>query len=382
MRNLQNHTLLRAHADVRIFHVEMPGTSVLPIADDGEGHSVHTLPHFPRGYLRWVQGVLSSQSLPDVFFRPAIADALRLVLAEFAPDAILLEEPWLSGYLPVLRAYGAPIIVDLHNIESVLYSEMCHQVMGYADKCRTMMLRRLAHRAERLCIASASRLWVCSDHDAARCREAYPGSPEISIVPNGIDAGRYGDAPGSPRVPCSLVFCGNFSYFPNAQAAAFAIDHIFPRIRAAIPSATLCFVGRNPTRSMLRAARDGTGIRVTGLVPDVRPFLRSASAALVPMIIGGGTRLKVLEAMAIGCPVISTTRGAEGLDVTHDREVLIADDADALASAAVRLFGDDLLRDRLSFAAAHCIRDRYSWENISCSVTSALPVNAPSPSHA
>jgi glycosyltransferase involved in cell wall biosynthesis len=168
-------------------------------------------------------------------------------------------------------------------------------------------------------------------------------------------------------------------WLPNEDAILWFAAEVLPRVRAAVPEAVLTVVGRNPTPRVQELGRRDPAVRVTGGVPDVRPYLARGAAFVVPIRIGGGTRLKIYEAMAMELPVVSTTIGAEGLPVAPDREYLQADDPEAFAAATVRLLRDPESARALGRRAADTVRASFSWERVTeqfldaCLDTARLP---------
>jgi glycosyltransferase involved in cell wall biosynthesis len=173
------------------------------------------------------------------------------------------------------------------------------------------------------------------------------------------------------EVPNRLVFTATMNYGPNAEAAIHFATHIWPQVRAAIPDATLKIVGHGPP-APVRQLGQRPGITVTGSVPDVRPYLASAQAVVVPLRIGGGTRLKIVEALAMAKPVVTTTLGAEGLAVEPGRHLLIADDPDAFASDVIALLRDPARRASLAHAGRALVEERYDWGAIGAQLDDAL----------
>jgi glycosyltransferase involved in cell wall biosynthesis len=188
--------------------------------------------------------------------------------------------------------------------------------------------------------------------DAPRTRTA--------VVPNGVDISFFGPRPErAPTQPMTVLFFGAINYYPNTEGLLFYLKEIHPKIKARYPEMKLSIVGPNPPESI--TAWRGPGIEITGFVDDVRPYIERSTAVVAPLLIGGGTRLKILEAMAMNKAVVSTTIGAEGLDVTSGRDVLIADDPETFASEVGRLLDDAALVTRLGDAARRLVEDRYSW---------------------
>jgi glycosyltransferase involved in cell wall biosynthesis len=178
----------------------------------------------------------------------------------------------------------------------------------------------------------------------------------------------------SPRGPAAgkrLVFTGSMDWLPNEDAMTYFCRDILPLIRAQEPDVAVSIVGRAPTPAVTRLAEDA-GIEVTGRVDDVRGYIEQAAAYIVPIRIGGGTRLKIFEAMAMGKAVVSTTVGAEGLPVTHGENVLIADDPTSFARDVVRLLRDPARRVQLERAARQLVVERYDWSAVAAQLDAAL----------
>ena len=179
-----------------------------------------------------------------------------------------------------------------------------------------------------------------------------------AVVPNGVDLDLFQPC-ARPRDPATLLFFGAVDYYPNTEGLLFFLNEVMPRLRATIPRVRLCIVGRRPPDSIL--ARRRPDVEITGAVDDLRPYLERAAAVVVPLRIGGGTRLKILEAMAMGKAVVSTSLGAEGLDVVPERDLCIADDAAGFAEQIGHLLDEPERADRLGVAARRLVESRYGW---------------------
>jgi len=189
-----------------------------------------------------------------------------------------------------------------------------------------------------------------------------PSYQPLTVIPNGVDLAFYGSDFG-PIEPESLVFPGALTYRANLWAVRFFLTEAFPIVKARRPEVKLYITGRTngvPPKELPH----GDGVILTGYLNDVRPRIAQSTACVVPMTVGGGTRLKILEAMALGTPVVSTTKGAEGLEVTPDYDILIADEPATFAKAVLRLLSDRELRSRLVENGRRLVRDKYDWEAI------------------
>jgi glycosyltransferase involved in cell wall biosynthesis len=183
-------------------------------------------------------------------------------------------------------------------------------------------------------------------------------------VPTGVDT-TYFARPVAPAPSADLVFIGSMDWLPNIDGVVYFVREILPQIRRHRPDCTLAIVGRTPTPEVAELARRDPKIQVTGTVPDIRPYLWGSAVSIVPLRIGGGTRLKVYEAMAAGIPVVSTTIGAEGLITSPPENIRIADTPETFAGACLDLLGDAAERQRMADAALAMVSARFSWEAVS-----------------
>jgi glycosyltransferase involved in cell wall biosynthesis len=198
--------------------------------------------------------------------------------------------------------------------------------------------------------------------DAAALRRIVAGR-EISVVPNGLDVQSYAQSTLSEALPPqSLVFTGTMNYRPNIDAVLWFAHHVYPLVREREPGVRFYVVGRRP-HSRLDPLRDLPGIEITGEVPDTRPYIRAAAAYVIPLLSGGGTRFKVLEAMAMQCPIVSTSMGCDGFPVVSGRHVLLADEPEAFAAQVVALLRDERQRQALGKAGLS-FAWRYDWSAI------------------
>jgi glycosyltransferase involved in cell wall biosynthesis len=187
------------------------------------------------------------------------------------------------------------------------------------------------------------------------------GDTPIRVVPNGVDTEFFRLGTEAER-PLELLFTGAMNYAPNADGVAHFCAEILPRIRAVVPDVSLSVVGRDPPPRIQSLARGG--VTITGTVPDVRPWMNRAAVFVVPLRVGGGTRLKILEALASGRAVVSTSLGCEGLDVKHGDNILVADTPAAFADAVVRCLRDPGLRRELGARGRALVEQRYRWDAI------------------
>jgi glycosyltransferase involved in cell wall biosynthesis len=202
---------------------------------------------------------------------------------------------------------------------------------------------------------------VCSEREREHLREIAP-SARVAVAPNGVDTAYFAETEAPAAPPTRIVFVGLMNYHSNVEAAVAFTRDVWPRLRSRLPGCSLTLVGATPDPAVL-ALREVAGVEVTGTVPDVRPYYREALAAIVPLRSGGGTRLKILEAMAASVPVVSTAFGAEGLEVAPGENILLADpmDPDAWVRELARLAESESWRRQLTASARQLVRERYDW---------------------
>jgi len=308
-----------------------------------------------------LRGAVGRTPLPLLnYTTPQMKDALQRVLAENQFDLIQIESVHLMNYLPALRAApNHPIVIcDWHNVESDLMRQ-------YAERERNIARRTYARRTAEMMAAAEKRALqefdahvVVSGPDASRLR-AINSQAKISVIENGVDASYY--AGETSPVATRIVFVGSMDYHANIEGVANFARHVWPAINKVHSELRLTIVGRNPPPEITKLA-SMPGVEVTGSVDDVRPFYREAVAAIVPLNVGGGSRLKIAEAMAASVPVVSTPLGAEGLDVSDSENILLANSREEITNAITRLMSDADLRARLIAGGHQLVRSRYDWQ--------------------
>jgi glycosyltransferase involved in cell wall biosynthesis len=189
------------------------------------------------------------------------------------------------------------------------------------------------------------------------------GISRISEVPTGVDVESFAPPASPPARVADLVFVGSMDWLPNIDGCTYFVNEILPIIRKAKPECTVAIVGRSPGQSILEMAQRDGKILVSGTVPDIRPYLWGSSVAIVPLRIGGGTRLKIYEAMAAKTPVVSTTIGAEGLPVQHGRNIFLSDTPEEFARRSIELLGSAPLRKDMATLSWQMVSSEYSWEH-------------------
>jgi polysaccharide biosynthesis protein PslH len=276
-------------------------------------------------------------------------------------DIVCVEHEALA---PLASAAGAERwVLTLHQVVS---GELVQELAGVSRRRRRWLLQRdlaKARRLEEQAATSYDQLVVCSELDARALTAQADGRIRrpIAVVPNGVDLEQFqaGPIPSQPRV----LFPGSFHFPPNIHGAIWLCSEVWPLVRAAVPEASLALVGREPDPRVL-ALQSCPGVSVEADVPSMAPYFARARAVAVPLHVGTGTRLKALEAMASGRPVIGTSIGLQGLDVSDDREVRLTDQTGAFAEALIEVLTNDQVAGRLGDAGRRHVEARFGWERI------------------
>jgi glycosyltransferase involved in cell wall biosynthesis len=291
----------------------------------------------------------------------AARDLIEKLLREGCFDIVVSDFLTSTINLPPTQ----PFVLFEHNVETVIWRRYAECA---SDPLRRTFFRGQAERMqafEREACARAGHVITVSDGDATQLREMC-GVSHVSAVPTGVDAEYFArPVAAQPIAEFDLLFAGSMDWLPNIDGVSWFVREVLPLIRRRIPECSLTIAGRRPAASVRALTTADPLTRVTGTIDDMRPYLWSARLAVVPIRIGSGTRLKVYEAMAAETPVVSTTIGSEGLEVSSPENILIADSPGAFASACVKLLEHPSERARLTDAALRLVRERFSWELVS-----------------
>lgn len=312
-----------------------------------------------------LRGLLGPAPIPVVNYTSAGASAeLRRILESHGPfDSIQVEGQGLSGYIPEIRRLSeGAVISDWHNLDSELMRRYAGAEANPLRKLAALRTATLMLGVEEGLIRSCDGVAVVSEREQQILRHRYAGTC-VHVIPNGVETQYYrSEAEVVESVRRSLLFVGSMDYYANIDAVHWFAAEIWPAIAEQNPGLRFTVVGKDPPAS-IRALHGGS-VEITGTVPDVRPYYRKAVALAVPLRVGSGTRLKVLEAMAARVPVISTRCGAEGIDVQHERELLYAETRDEFCMAVAKLRNESDIRERLTRAADSLVEKHYEWSVI------------------
>jgi glycosyltransferase involved in cell wall biosynthesis len=278
-------------------------------------------------------------------------------------DIIQIEQSHMAPYIEFIdNANSAARLVTLYDVGATQYKRILEVQSGLPSRLWTWLDWFFLRRWEPTYIARHfDKCIVVSPVDEASLRQANP-TLDLAVVPNGVSAAQYNllpEIPGSKEI----LFIGKMSYPPNVDGALFFYREVFPLVRSQVPQARLLIVGSNPV-SELKALASDPAVEVTGYVEDIMPYYERACLSAVSLRAGSGTRLKILESLALGRPVVSTTLGCEGLTITPEENILIADTPTDFAAQTIRLLNDAESRRRLVANGRRLIETTYDWQVI------------------
>lgn len=315
-----------------------------------------------------IRGVIGKWPLPILnYTSSALVEAAERFADSRDFDLIQLESIHMVRGAGALRARGvrAPVVYNWHNIESELMFRYAETERSPARRLYAALTARKLRQIEKEILRDALGHVVCSEREREMLSQIAPRA-RIAVIENGVDCDGFAPDPAQgTHAPRSVVFVGSMDYFPNAEGAVWFAREIWPEVRRRLPDLEFVIVGARPTEAVL-ALREIPGVTVTGTVDSVKPYYQKALAAVVPLRTGGGTRLKILEAMAAGSPVISTALGAEGLAIQPRADYLLAgaETRDGWMQHLVDLASKPELRVALIERGLQTVRARYDWRSL------------------
>jgi glycosyltransferase involved in cell wall biosynthesis len=315
----------------------------------------------PAFYAELVRGLFSPTPVAvERFHPPGMRAFLEDLIRRERFDCAVVDHLAPTSYFPDLPK----AVFFQHNVETVIWRR---HVEHAGDSLRRayfkMQAERMYHYERRVSRASGHIVAV-SAKDAGEMRRLFDVT-RVSEIPTGVNID-YFLPPGHPSSPVAdLVFVGSMDWLPNVDGVLFFVREILPLIRRKRPETSVAVVGRTPPPKVIQLGVEDSKVVITGTVPDIRPFLWGSSVSIVPLRIGGGTRLKIYEAMAAKIPVVSTTIGAEGLTVNPPRDIRIADDPRDFAAQCLELLDGPEPRGRVAAAAWEMVNANFSWEHVS-----------------
>ena len=297
--------------------------------------------------------------------------AVRSTLAGKKYDRLVCD--FLVPAVNLPRRLPCPAVLFTHNVEAEIWRRHSETERGWLRRRLYAGQWKRMRRFEARTVSRFDRILAVSDVDRDTLQRLYPSelSAPVSVIPTGVDTKYFAPQTTAPDASRHLVFTGSMDWLPNADGVQFFCREILPLIRQAEPDVRFTIVGRAPTPAVRRLAEE-PGIEVTGRVEDIRPYLAKAAVYVVPLRIGGGTRLKIFEAMSAGKAVVSTTIGAEGLPTESGRHLLLADTPETFARSVVSVLRDVTARTALEREARALVTERYDWAAAGAHLEAAL----------
>ena len=331
-------------------------------------HELVCVPHrtrekfSPGFYLELASNLFSS--LPYFMKKYESAEMRREISERVARDNFdVLICDFLVPSINIPPRLNCPTVLFQHNVEALIWKRHYEVQKNPLKRAYLYVQWRKAQAFERAACRRFDQVIAVSREDSELMRRDY-GVETVTDVPTGVDTDFFRPSGREKREPHNLVFTGSMDWLPNEDAIRFFTTEVLPRIKQRLPDVTLTVVGRNPFPGLVELGKRDPAVIVTGRVEDVRPYMERAAAYIVPIRVGGGTRLKIYEAMAMEKAIVSTTIGAEGLPVEPDVELLLGDTAEEFADGVVRVLTDETLARGLGERAAQLVRERFGWERV------------------
>lgn len=352
-------------SDVTLLALETQPTDAEGVAQLQQlGIQVHLVPNAPT------LPRLSFRTLANAFFKRQPITVARYDLPAYrqkfkdliATDTFDLVHYEMFHTAQFRTETDLPSVLSQQNVDSAIWQRLCDETTNPFYKFAYWTQQLAFQRYERVLSPQFDAVTCTSDIDAAvfqrHCTEDV-----IEIIPNGVDVAHY-QPDFSAEAPAHLIYIGSMDWYPNEDAVAFFADEVLPQIHAEVPEVKFSIVGGNPSARVQKLA-EREGVVVTGRVPEIKPYFAEATVFVVPLRIGSGTRLKILEALAMGKAIVSTSVGAEGLDLKDGEEIFIADEPKVFAEAVTRLLKDPSLRRRIGENGRARVEQDYDWRSIS-----------------
>jgi len=360
LRNFHLANALCAHAEVTILQAIHPADPLPPLPPNSFQNVLSAArgkSYTPWNVLRGIKGPIPVTVLN--YASKDIERGLREALQATAFNAVQIESIHMAPYLKIIRQQtpAATVVLDWHNVESELIRQYAASTTNPVKKFIAARTSTLLYQMEQEALKSFSAHTVVSELERDKLVKRAPQA-RVHVIPNGVDTAAFAHH-GTAAASRTLLFVGSMDYHANSEAVLWFCHEIWPQIAAEFPSLNFKIVGRNPPQSVKDLASDR--IIVTGTVDNVQPYYHEAFSVLVPLRVGGGTRLKILEAMAAGVPVISTRLGAEGIAAEDGKQILLAETPAEIAAAVRSLLRDPGLTSSLRDSARTLVETQYDW---------------------
>ena len=383
LRNWQNINTIKKYGQVGVFSLSYkdPKSKTIPGMNYWSNYNINYRGSFNQRLAKKLyKFLLWRYPLFDQAYGEAGAQKLHELMRNFQPDVVIFSQLTCYPYLRIVKNYKCKIIFDAHDIIADVLSQKSGLLIGWKrELIERLQLMDITSKEAKL-IQAVDQIWVCSEADRKILQDLYGKNRLPYIVPNGINISDYANVKNnncsfSDRLNYhdkTIIFIGSFDYQPNINAANFLIDKVYPRLRNIYPECQLLLVGKNPSQKLIQTAQKYSGVICTGTVPDVKPYLAASSVVVTPLFEGGGTRLKILEAFAAGRPVVSTTKGVEGINAQDGEHLLIRDDVEGIIDSISQLWSDLSFGKKLVNAAYELVQTKYSWEAVAHKIEPAI----------
>jgi polysaccharide biosynthesis protein PslH len=365
-----NGSRIRAHYLVRALAARHDVTVVAfcpdgPGADGAipDGVTFHAVPADPFRWVNLPQATVFLSPVPlSLWPSHAMRREVGVVARSQSFDAVVaFQQP------AAVHALQVTAVARVLDMDTLLCYQMRERHQGVCpsrlQRGRTWTSYQKAYWSERWLLRRFQACTVVAPHELDLLRSMVaPQRCETTVMPNGVDC-EHNRPASAPKRPGALIYNGALTYSANHDAMRYFLGEIYPLIRRQRPSTSMTITGSTAGVD-LSSLRFDESVRLSGYVDDIRPLIADSVVCVVPLRQGGGTRLKILEAMALGTPVVSTFKGAEGLEVTPGTDILLADEPRAFAAAVVRLLGDEGLQRHLAVNARRLVEERYDWRAV------------------
>jgi len=314
--------------------------------------------------LRRVLALASHLPVAAATDRSAAGSAVVRQAMAVRPDVVVVDFPHADVLMPA--RIDAASALFTHNVEAEIFERHAKRSRGLWRLVWANQSRKMA-RLEQESLARYDTVIAVSERDRDALAKRYR-LPAVEAIDTGVDLDFFAMNPPEPSPDAdggTIVFTATMSWAANVDGIHFLLDEVFPRLLRARPNIRAVIIGRNPPAALSeKIAQRGLNVTLTGFVEDIRPYVAQANVYVIPLFVGSGTRIKAFEAMAMGRPVVSTTLGIEGLDVTDGDNFIRADEGEAFASAILTLMNDDSMRTRIASAARQLMEERFSWSRV------------------
>ena len=355
---------IAAKSDVTLLALETQPTDAEGVAGLQQlGVQVHLIPNAPMlprvSFSTLVNAFLKQQPITVARYDlPAYRQKFRELIASENFDLVHYEMFHTAQFR---TETDLPSVLSQQNVDSAIWRRLCGETTNPFYKFAYWTQQLAFQRYERVLSPRFDAVTCTSDIDAD-VFQRYCAADTLEIIPNGVDVAHY-QPDFTSEASAHLIYIGSMDWYPNEDAVAFFADEVLPSIQDKVPDVKFSIVGGNPSARVQKLA-EREGVVVTGRVPEIKPYFAEATVFVVPLRIGSGTRLKILEALAMGKAIVSTTVGAEGLDLKDGEEIFIADEPAIFAGAVTRLLTDASLRRRIGENGRARVEQDYDWRSI------------------